>query len=93
MTGGSTDNTLNTSSTECYRYSPGHNQWTQLPGKPTAWLTGQSGSVQLPANTWQLICASGYANGYLSQTELLTDNMLSTGNDQTTPTCRCHVAL
>ncbi|MBK8553230.1 MAG: T9SS type A sorting domain-containing protein [Ignavibacteria bacterium] len=82
MTGGSTDNTFNTASNECYSFSPGRNQWTQLPNKPTAWLTGQSGSVMLGNNIWKLICASGYNSGYLSQTEILTDTLLSVGISQ-----------
>lgn len=79
MTGGSTDNTFNTPENECYTFSPGRNQWTQLPDKPTAWLTGQSGSVQLANNIWKLICASGYDSVYLSQTEILTDTLFTVG--------------
>lgn len=79
MTGGSTDNTFNSPSNECYSFSPGRNQWTQLPNKPTAWLTGQSGSVMLGNNVWKLICASGYNSGYLSQTEILTDTLFTVG--------------
>ncbi|HMS64051.1 MAG TPA: kelch repeat-containing protein [Ignavibacteria bacterium] len=79
MTGGSTDNTFNTPSNECYSFSPGRNQWTRLPDKPTPWLTGQSGSVKLNNNIWKLICASGYSSGYLSQTEILTDTLNTVG--------------
>jgi len=79
MTGGSTDNTFNTASNECYTYSPGSRQWTALPDKPTSWLTGQSGSVMLENNIWKLICASGYNNGYLSQTEILSDTLSTVG--------------
>ncbi len=79
MTGGSTDNTFNTHSNECYTFSSGRNSWTRMPDKPTSWLTGQSGSVQMPNNVWKLICASGYNIGYLSVTELLTDTTATVG--------------
>jgi len=79
MTGGSIDNTFNTSSNECYSFSPGRNEWTRLPDKPSAWLTGQSGTVKLSNNIWKLICASGYNNGYLSVNEILSDTLLSVG--------------
>ncbi len=79
MTGGSTDNSFNTHSNECYSYSPARNTWTRLPDKPTSWLTGQSGSVEMPNNVWKLICASGYNTGYLNVTELLTDTTSTVG--------------
>ncbi len=75
MTGGSTDNTFNTNSNECYVFSPGANTWQQLPNKPTSWLTGQSGTVNMGSNIWKLICASGYAAAYLSQNEILSDTI------------------
>ena len=75
MTGGSTDNSFNTHSNECYSFSPGRNAWTRLPDKPTSWLTGQSGSVRISNQLWKLICASGYNTGYLNNTEILTDTM------------------
>jgi N-acetylneuraminic acid mutarotase len=75
MTGGSTDNTFNTNSNECYMFSPGANTWTQLPDKPTSWLTGQSGTVNMENNIWKLICASGYASSYLSVNEILSDTL------------------
>jgi len=74
MTGGSTDNTFETYSSECYVYHPGSNTWTQKPNKPTAWLTGQSGSLKLPNGEWKLICASGYQSAYLNQTEIFTES-------------------
>ncbi len=83
MTGGSTNNSFSTNSPECYVYSPGNNTWTQLPDKPTSWLTGQSASVELPGNVWKLICASGYKNAYLQQTEILTDTLFPTGINTT----------
>lgn len=79
MTGGSTDNTFNTPSNECYTFSPGRNQWTQLPNKPTSWLTGQSGSVSLENNVWKLVCASGYNAAYLSVNEILSDTIATVG--------------
>jgi len=75
MTGGSTDNTFNTNSNECYVFSPGANTWQQLPNKPTSWLTGQSGTVNMGSNIWKLICASGFASSYLSQNEILSDTL------------------
>lgn len=79
MTGGSTDNTFNTNSNECYIFSPGANSWTQLPSKPTSWLTGQSGTVNMGNNIWKLICASGYATSYLSVNEILSDTLYPIG--------------
>jgi hypothetical protein len=79
MTGGSTDNTFNTSSKECYTYSPARNIWTRLPDKPTSWLTGQMGSVKLNNGIWKLICASGYGTSYLSVNEILSDTLLGVG--------------
>jgi N-acetylneuraminic acid mutarotase len=74
MTGGSTDNTFETNSNECYYYDVATDTWAQLPSKPTSWLTGNSGSVQI-GDTWKLICASGYGSpGYLYQTEIYTDD-------------------
>jgi N-acetylneuraminic acid mutarotase len=72
MTGGSTDNTFNSPSDECYLYKTADNSWTPLPSKPKGWLTGQSGSVQLPGNTWKLICVSGYDTVYLKDNEIFT---------------------
>lgn len=81
MTGGSTDNTFGTYSAECYVYHPGSNTWSQKPNKPTAWLTGQSGSAQLPNGEWKLICASGFQTAYLDQTEIFTESgTVSTSN-------------
>ena len=79
MTGGSTDNTFNTNSKECYTFSPGRNLWTRLPDKPTSWLTGQSGSVKLSNGIWKLVCASGYASSYLQVNEILTDTLSAVG--------------
>lgn len=76
MTGGSTDNTFETSSDECYHYNVGTDTWTQLPSKPTPWLTGNSGSVFIDGE-WKLICSSGFGTGYLSETEIFTDSNLS----------------
>ncbi len=70
MTGGSTDNTFETTSNECYSYNTATDSWAQLPNKPTAWVTGNSASVQI-GPYWGLICSSGYASDYLSQTEIL----------------------
>lgn len=78
MTGGSTDNTFNTSSDECYAYDAGANTWTELPPKPVAWLTGQSGSVRL-GDEWRLICTSGYADAYLTQTEIFSSAPAASG--------------
>ncbi|MFT3793895.1 T9SS type A sorting domain-containing protein [Flavobacterium sp.] len=72
MTGGSTDNTFDTHSTECYHYNTNTDTWTQLPSKPTSWNTGNSASV-LAGGEWKLICSAGYAGGYLTQTEIFTE--------------------
>ncbi len=71
MTGGSTDNTFNTFSNETYFYNPDTDVWTQLLSKPTAWLTGNSGSV-LIGNSSKLICASGFQTEYLFETEIFS---------------------
>lgn len=71
MTGGSTDNTFDTFSDETYFYNPHTDVWVELPPKPTAWLTGNSGSVFM-GNTSKLICASGFQAGYLYETEIFT---------------------
>lgn len=76
ITGGSTDNTFETHSDECYHYNPGTDTWTQLPSKPTSWNTGNSASVYLNGQ-WILACSAGYADGYLSQTELFIEGSLS----------------
>lgn len=77
MSGGSTDNSFSFPSDECYSYSPGSDIWTQLPNKPTAWTTGQSGSVKLNNGVLKLICASGYNAVYLNSVQILTDTMTS----------------
>ncbi len=71
MTGGSTDNTFDAWSDECYVFNPDNETWKQLPNKPTAWLTGQSGTVKLADNSWELICASGFDGTFIKKTELL----------------------
>lgn len=75
VTGGSTDNTFDTHSPECYHYNTGTGVWTQLPSKPTSWNTGNSASVFLDGQ-WHLICSAGYAGGYLSVTEIFSENAL-----------------
>lgn len=77
MTGGSTDNTFDTNSDECYFYNVDADIWTQLPSKPTSWVTGNSASLYID-NQWKLICASGYNNsGYLLSTEIYTEDNLN----------------
>lgn len=77
MTGGSTDNTFETASNECYHYNVGTDTWTILPSKPTAWLTGNSGSL-LINDQWKLICASGYDSAnYIFSTEIFSSSVLS----------------
>lgn len=77
MTGGSTDNSFDTNSDECYFYNVDSDTWTQLPSKPTAWVTGNSASLFID-NQWKLICASGYNNsGYLISTEIFSSGVLS----------------
>lgn len=81
MTGGSTNYTENTTSNECYFYNLDTGTWTQLPSKPTPWLFGNAGSI-LIGNEWKFICASGYANNYLNQTEIFTENVVLAINDE-----------
>jgi N-acetylneuraminic acid mutarotase len=73
LSGGSTDNTFDTPSDECYVYTPATGIWTAQPSKPTPWLTGQSGSVQLPGGIWKLICASGFNTSYLPGNEIFSE--------------------
>lgn len=75
LTGGSTDNTFETNSDECYHYNVGADLWTQLPSKPTSWNTGNSASV-LVNGQWKLICAAGYAGTYLTETEIFSQSAL-----------------
>lgn len=77
LTGGSTDNSFETHSNECYHYNTGTGAWTQLPDKPTSWNTGNSASVLIDGQ-WQLACSAGYADGYLSQTEIFSEDALGT---------------
>lgn len=77
MTGGSTDNTFETSSNECYHYNTETDTWTVLPSKPTAWLTGNSGSFFID-NQWKLICSSGFdSTNYIYSTEIFSSPNLS----------------
>ncbi len=80
MTGGSVDNTFGTYSDETYFYNPNTDVWHQLPPKPTAWLTGNSGSVVID-DISKLICASGYQTDYLYGTEIFSqEGSLSIGD-------------
>ena len=83
MTGGSTDNTFETFSDETYFYNPDTDFWRQLPSKPTAWVTGNSGSVFI-GDTSKLICASGFQTDYLFETEIFSqEGSLSIGEYST----------
>ncbi len=80
MTGGSTDNTFETFSDETYFYNPDTDVWRQLAPKPTAWVTGNSGSVFI-GETSKLICASGFQTDYLFETEIFSqEGSLSIGD-------------
>lgn len=79
MTGGSTDQTFLKPSDECYTYSPGENVWRIQTSKPTAWTTGQSGTLMLADSTWKLICAGGYNAGYLHNTEVYSEKLFPVG--------------
>lgn len=86
MTGGSTDNTFNTFSDEAYFYNPSTDVWHQLPSKPTAWVTGNSGSVFI-GNTSKLICVSGFQTDYLFETEIFTQEGSLSINDSVKIDC------
>ncbi|SRX74979.1 N-acetylneuraminate epimerase [Aequorivita antarctica] len=86
MTGGSTDNTFDTFSDETYFYNPNTDIWRQLPPKPTAWLTGNSGSVFI-GNTSKLICASGFQTDYLFETEIFSQEGSLSTNDYSANEC------
>lgn len=86
MTGGSTDNTFETFSDETYFYNPHTDVWQQLAPKPTAWLTGNSGSV-LIGNVSKLICASGFQTDYLFETEIYSQEGSLATNDYSINEC------
>ncbi len=86
MTGGSTDNTFETFSDETYFYNPDTDLWVQLPSKPTAWLTGNSGSVFI-GDTSKLICASGFQSDYLFETEIFLQEGSLSINDYSENGC------
>lgn len=92
MTGGSTNNAFDTWSDECFVFNPVQNKWTQLPNKPTAWLTGQSGSVKLKDNSWELICAGGFDSVYIHTTELLKQTETPTAIDKNVSAETVHLA-
>jgi N-acetylneuraminic acid mutarotase len=83
MTGGSSDNSLNSFSSECYTYNLGTDEWTELPDKPTPWVTGQSSSVVTANGEWKLFCISGYgSSGYLYEVEILSDQLTDLNNEK-----------
>ncbi|WP_026449584.1 kelch repeat-containing protein [Aequorivita capsosiphonis] len=86
MTGGSTDNTFETFSDETYFYNPETDVWRQLAPKPTAWVTGNSGSVFM-GDVSKLICASGFQTDYLSETEIFTQEGSLSVNDYSEKHC------
>src|SRR5690606_11139046 len=63
--------TFETFSDETYFYNPENDVWRQLAPKPTAWVTGNSGSVFID-DTSKLICASGFQTDYLFETEIFS---------------------
>ena len=73
LTGGSTDNTFDTPSDECYTYNPATALWTTHPAKPSTWLTGQSASVQQSGGSWKLVCAGGFNTSYIARTEIFSE--------------------
>ncbi|MBN8641215.1 MAG: T9SS type A sorting domain-containing protein [Flavobacteriales bacterium] len=88
MTGGSTDNSFETNSDECYVYNVDSDTWIQQPSKPTSWVTGNSASL-FTNNQWKLICASGYNNsGYLLNTEIFSSTALSYEDFENNNRCR-----
>lgn len=76
MTGGSDSTAVFQAVTnECYTYSPGLDQWTFQPFKPTRWNSGYSGSFN-ENGVWRLVCAGGYSGTTaLDRTEIFTDPM------------------
>lgn len=82
LTGGSTDNTFDTPSDECYTYDPATALWTAHPAKPSPWLTGQSGSLQLPGGHWKLICSGGFNTSYIAANEIFSEAQDPTGTEE-----------
>lgn len=87
LIGGTTDNTFDTFTNENYFYNVETNTWTSLTPKPTAWNTGNAASIFIDGK-WKLVCTGGYAVDYLLNTEIYTQENLSTSN---VDTASCHL--
>lgn len=87
LIGGTTDNTFDTYTDENYFYNVELNAWTELTQKPNAWNTGNAASIFIDGK-WKLVCAGGFAVDYLPNTEIYTQENLSTSD---TDTASCHL--
>lgn len=79
LIGGTTDNTFDTVSNENYFYDLQLNTWSALTPKPTAWNTGNATSI-FTNNIWKLFCTGGFNTVYLKNTEIYTQENLSTSD-------------
>ncbi|SMC88865.1 Kelch repeat-containing protein [Moheibacter sediminis] len=86
LIGGTTDNTFDTFTDENYFYNAELNTWTELMPKPTAWNTGNAASIFVDGK-WKLVCTGGYAVDYLPNTEIYTQENLSTSDTDDTASC------
>ncbi len=86
LIGGTTDNTFETVSDENYFYDVAADIWTELTPKPTAWNTGNATSI-LVNGIWKLVCAGGFNENYLLNTEIYSQENLATSDADDTDLC------
>lgn len=86
LIGGTTDNTFDTFTDENYFYNIEANIWTALTPKPTAWNTGNAASLFIDGK-WKLFCTGGFAVDYLPNTEIYSQENLSTSSVDDTASC------
>jgi len=86
LIGGTTDNTFETVSNENYFYNVETDTWMELMPKPTAWNTGNATSL-LVDGVWKLVCAGGFNQNYLLDTEIYSKENLSISDIHETDLC------
>lgn len=88
LIGGTTDNTFETYTNENYFYDVNADTWTALTPKPTAWNTGNAVSLFVDG-VWKLVCTGGFAENYLLETEIYTQENM--GNTEVVNDQSCHL--
>ncbi len=86
LIGGTTDNTFETVSDENYFYDVAADIWTELTPKSTAWNTGNATSI-LVDGIWKLVCAGGFNENYLLNTEIYSQENLAISDADDTDLC------